>query len=118
MRLRAKRGPIPLPDAEVISSGITVRAMSAIEQIADCPDFFRARVMRWSTDANAAGYDLLAIGWPDKQHCFAIVPCTASGAPTALSRAGMLAAYHHALRDPHARVLFAPLAEHLEWREK
>jgi hypothetical protein len=108
------RGPIPLPDAEVVERCAIVRAMLAVEQIADCPDFLRSRVLRWAGEADAAGFDLLALGWPDDKHCFAIAPRTATGAPVLLAPPAILAAYRHALKDPHACKVFYPLAEHCQ----
>lgn len=106
MRLRSKRGPIPLPDAEVVARCTIVRALFAVDQIADCTDYFRSRVLRWAGEADASGLDLLALGWPDKKHCFALAPRTESGSPVLLEAAAILAAYRHALNDPRTQRLF------------
>jgi hypothetical protein len=90
-----------------------VRAASIIEQIEDCPDFLRSRVLRWANDADATGFELLAIGWPDKKHCFAVTPPQNVAATAVLNPDGILAAYRHAMRDPHAKTLFAALSCHL-----
>lgn len=113
MMRQAKCDPIPLPDAEVVERCTIVRAFAAVELLADCPPCMCSRVDRWAEDASAAGLDLLALGWPDKTHCFALAPPTATGAPTMLAPPAILAAYRHGLRDRQARTLFQPLGEHI-----
>lgn len=109
----AKRIPIPLPDGEVVSCYTSARVLSPFHSLSQYPDSIRTRVLRWALQADAAGLDVLMLVWPDNHFCFSIVPRNANNIPAMLAQPAILAAYRHALNDPHARKLFYPLGEHV-----
>lgn len=108
------RAAIPLPDAEAVTCYTSARVLSPYHSLSQYPDSIRARVLRWALEADAAGLDVLMFVWPDGCFCFALVPRCAADTPAMLAPPAILAAYRHALSDPHARKLFHPLGEHIE----
>jgi len=100
MRQQAKLESIPLPDAEVTQRCTIVRANFAIGLLAGCPDSICSRVTSWANSAPTLGLDLIALGWPDENYCFALVTPHPNGSAITLAPAAVLAAYRHALCDP------------------
>ncbi len=99
--------PIPLPDVEAIDRCIIRRALSSDQD--SWPPSLRSRVLQLADEAKAVNLNTLVLSWPDSHHCIAIVPWADPGHLPSLERTVILAAYRHALRDPHAQELFYPL---------
>lgn len=110
MRQRAaKRRPIPLSDDEAVERCTIVRALYFVGDLVRSDSVFaRASLNSWARTAHTSRLDLLALGWPEKVSCFVLAPRAPGGEIPALDRESILAAYRHALRDPHASKLLYP----------